>query len=218
MRARQASVSCTEVTAPARSPREASASVSPVTSLAPLASCSAAAEANPGIAQPARAPGTSVVNWRRVSVMANSSAQMIGPTTASWAYFPLPIDGGSAARFFCAQGRIDTFAIASNDAAWLSLLSGLTVSLFNLPHFTLKGVDPRVDLTGMIPSSLMAFRVKFVDASGSEDRAHVLGAESVQLFEEEATSLLRNSWIPFSVPARPQRDGEVSLAFRAARR
>src|SRR6476469_6606351 len=45
-----------------------------VTSLAPLAACSTAAEANRGIAQPARAPGTSVVNWRRVSVMANSSS------------------------------------------------------------------------------------------------------------------------------------------------
>ena len=53
---------------------------------------------------------------------------------------------------------------------------------------------------------------ELVDPRGSEERAHVVWREAVQLFKQEASPLLRNDRVRFAVAARSVRHREVAAA------
>src|SRR5262245_61476178 len=78
----------------------------------------------------------------------------------------------------------------SLSSPWSSV-GGLTTSRFDLPHLVLKHRDPRIDRLAAGRGSACELRsIELIDPRGSEECAHVVWGEAVQLFKQKATPLL----------------------------
>src|SRR5438094_9953009 len=79
----------------------------------------------------------------------------------------------------------------------------------NRSHLVLERGDPLVDRREAGSTRWRSARpVELVCARSGKDRAHVRWREAMQLFEQEAATVLGDLRIAFTIAARSERDGQ----------